>query len=73
MLERHEVDGGVGDDPGEGGSVAPPEREEALGLVAMTEPSDGVPEPVVACLVGLEEYLGSAMLTISKPLSCSSP
>ena len=37
----------------------------------MPEPSDGVPEPVVASLVGLEEYLGSEMVTISKPLSFS--
>ena len=28
LLERHEVDGGVRDDPGEGGRVASPEREE---------------------------------------------
>ena len=63
LLERHEVDGGVGDDPGEGGGVASPEGQETLGLVAVTEPSDGVPEPVVPSLVGLEEYLGSAMIT----------
>ena len=69
LLERHEVDGGVRDDPGEGGGVSSPEREESLRLVAMTEPPDGVPEPVVASLVGLEEYLGSAMFTISKTLS----
>ena len=63
LLERHEVDGGVGDDPGEGGGVAPPEGEETLRPIAVPEPSDGVPEPVVTSLIGLEEYLGSETLS----------
>ena len=69
LLEGHEVDGGVWDDPGEGGGVTSPEREEALCLVAVSRPSYGVPEPVVPRLVGLEEYLGSEIFSITTSLS----
>ena len=51
--------GGEGEEgaPGEGGSVAPPEGEEPLGPVAVAQPAQRVPQPVVPLLAGLEEDL----------------
>ena len=56
LLERHEVDGGVGDDPGQGGRVAAPEREQTFVAVAMAKPSQCISETVVSDFICLEKY-----------------